>query len=97
MRLANVQEDQSAWKTQIKDVEKQIEDLLDRLLETENRTVMKKLEERIDTLERQKIVLAEPLARPAPKKQEMEDCIELSLKFLSSLWYIYENGNHAMK
>ena len=32
-----------------------------------------------------------------PPKGRLEECIELSLKFLSSPWKIYENGCYAMR
>lgn len=48
MRLAQAHSERDEWKRQLKALEKQINDLLDRLVETENRTVAKKLEECID-------------------------------------------------
>lgn len=81
----------------VKDAEKQIEGMIDRLVDTENRTVARKLEERIDTLERQKLVLAEKAAKNVPSKGRLEDCMELTLRFLSSPWNIYKNGTHAVQ
>ena len=97
MRAEQAREAQGEWKRQLRDAEKQIEELIDRLVETDNRTVAKKFEERIDKLERQKIVLAEKADKKVPSKARLEECMELTLKFLSSPWNIYQNGSHAAK
>ena len=60
-------------------------------------SVAKKLEERIDMLERQKLVMAEKAAIDVPSKGRLEDCMELTLRFLSSPWNIYKNGPHAVQ
>lgn len=66
----------------------QINDLLDRLMETRYRTVAQSLEERIDKLERQKRVLAEKATTDVPTKARLEECIELTLRSpLKSLEY----------
>jgi len=97
MRSAQAYAAQDEWKRQLKDAEKKIEGMIDRLVDTDNRTVARKLEERIDTLERQKLVLAEKAAKDVPSKGRLEDCMELTLRFLSSPWNIYKNGTHAVQ
>lgn len=97
MRSAQAHAARDEWKRQLKDAEKQIDDLIDRLVETQNRTVAQRLEERIDKLERQKIVLAEKAAKDVPTKARLEDCMELTLRFLSSPWNTYKNGSHAVQ
>ncbi|MCB1469978.1 MAG: recombinase family protein, partial [Rhizobiaceae bacterium] len=97
MRLAGAHAQQAEWKSQIKAAEKQIEDLLDRIVESGSASVVRALEKRVDTLERQKIVLAEKASKTLPPKGRLEECIELTLKFLSSPWNIYRNGDHATK
>ena len=97
MRSAQAHAARDEWKRQFKDAEKQVEGLIDRLVDTENRTVAKKLEERIDALERQKLVLAEKATKELPTKARLEDCMELTLRFLSSPWNIYKNGTHAVQ
>lgn len=51
----------------------------------------------LNKLERQKIVLNERLENSVPAKGRLEECIEISLYFLSSPWNIYENGDHMMR
>jgi site-specific DNA recombinase len=97
MRLASAQSDKEALKKQLGDVERQIENLLDRLVETDKASVVAACEARIDRLEREKLVLSERLEKTAPPKGRLEECIELALGFLASPWNIYKNGDHAMR
>ncbi|MEP3847439.1 MAG: recombinase family protein [Paracoccaceae bacterium] len=97
MRLATAQGDKDEFRKQYQDVNKQIEGLLDRIVEAKTESVVSAYEARIDKLERKKIVLNERLENSVPSKGRLEDCIELALKFLSSPWNIYKNGDHAMR
>lgn len=54
-------------------------------------------ESRIEKLEREKLVLHERIAKSVPPQGRLEDCIELSLQFLSSPWNIRKNGDFAMR
>lgn len=49
-----VLEDQSAWKGQIKSIKKEIEDTLDKIVEAENKSVIRAFEKRVDKLGKQK-------------------------------------------
>lgn len=82
---------------QVKGVEKQIDGMLDRIVETDNASVIAAYEKRIENLERQKIVLNEKMGRTVPPKGRQRECIELALKFLASPWNIYKNGGFAMQ
>lgn len=50
MRSQQAHAARDEWKRQLKDAERQINDLLDRLAETQNRPVAQRLEERIEKL-----------------------------------------------
>lgn len=54
-------------------------------------------ETRIEKFERDKLILNDKIAKSVPPKGPLEDCIELSLKFLSSPWNIWKNGDFAMR
>ncbi len=96
-RLNSVMDAQGEVKRQLKAVEKQIESLLDRIVDAGSQSVIKAYETRLAKLERQKIVLEEKTQTIVPKKGKLEECIELSLKFLSNPWDIYKNGSYAMR
>ena len=84
-------------KAQLKELEKQIEGLLDRIVDASSPSVISAYEGRIAKLEREKILLAERAARTVPPKGRFEEFIELSLEFLSKPWNLYENGSLALK
>ena len=97
MRLALAVNEKEALQQQIKDVNRQLENMLDRIVEASSASVVSAYESRIEKLEREKLVLHERIAKSVPPKGRLEDCIELSLKFLSSPWNIWKNGNFAMR
>jgi hypothetical protein len=97
MRLAAAGNEKSALQKQFTDVERQIGNLLDRVVDASSPSVVSAYETRIEKLEREKIVLAERVAKTVPPKGRLEDCIELALRFLANPWYIYENGDYVMR
>lgn len=96
-RFAIGQSEKTALKNQLDGLNGQIESLLDRIVETTNASVVSAYADKIDKLERDKILLRAKLDAVAPAKGRLEECIELSLRFLSSPWKIYKNGDFAMR
>jgi len=96
-RLADAHVSQGMIKRQLRDVQKQIDSLMDRIVEAESTSVVKAYEKRIDALEREKIVLAERALEIVPPKGRLEESIEHALTFLSSPWNIWKNGSLAMR
>ena len=96
-RFALAQGEKAALKDQLDDLDRQIESLLDRIVEASNASVVSAYENKIEKLERDKIVLKERLGNSVPEKGRFEDCMELALRFLSSPWKIYKNGDFAMR
>ncbi|MEM9099375.1 MAG: hypothetical protein AAGC79_12730 [Pseudomonadota bacterium] len=97
MRLGLAQEQRIAWQSKIKSLEREIEDLLDRIVDAQSRTVIRKLEERIDTLEKEQRILSERAAQALPESGQLEGCMELAMQFLASPWKIYKNGDYVLK
>ena len=54
-------------------------------------------EARIDKLEKHKMVLLERFETTTPIKGRLEECIELTLKFLSKPWNLYKNSDFVMR
>ncbi len=96
-RFVISQSEKAALKLQLDDLNRQIESLLDRVVEANNSAVVSAYENKIDKLERDKIVLRERIAEAVPDKGRFEDCMELAMRFLSSPWKIYKNGDFAMR
>ena len=97
MRLTEAHEAKDSVAKQIKELEKQIEGLLDRIVDASSPSVISAYEGRITKLERERILLTEKAARTVPPKGRFEEFIELSLEFLSKPWNLYENGSLALK
>ena len=97
MRLALALGEKKAFQEQIDDINRRLENMLDRIVEANNASVVSAYESRIEKLEREKLVLQERIGKSVPPKGRLEDCIELSLSFLSSPWNIWKNGDLAMR
>lgn len=82
---------------QLKDVEKQIEQMPDRILDASDPRVVRPDEGHIEELETRKCVLAEHKEDIVPPKGRLEDCIEPTLTFLSSPWSICKNWSYPMR
>lgn len=96
-RLELARAEREEWRRQADAADKSILELVDRMVETKNPTVIKAIEAKIEKLEREKIALVERAGEPLPNVAGFEDCIELALKFLSRPWDIYKNGSHAIR
>lgn len=97
MRLDQARMERDEWCKQLKAMEARIDDLLDRIVEAKSPSVIAAYEKRIEKLERDKLVLAEKAEKPLPNEGRLEECIELSLKFLARPWEIYKNGTYAVR
>ena len=97
MRLVIAHNEKEALRRQLEDLNRQLESMLDRIVEANSASVVSAYETRIEKLERDKIVLQERIAKSVPPKGRLEDCIELSLEFLSSPWNIWKNGDFALR
>ena len=84
MRLAVAHGEKGELEKQLKDVDRQIESLLDRIVDATSASVVSAYEARIEKLERHKIVLAERVETSVPPRGRLEDCIELALNFLAN-------------
>ena len=84
-------------KSEIKRIDKKIEELVDRIVETDNDRVAKAFEARIEKMEREKLVLEEITAKTGKPKHTYEELFELAMGFLASPWKIWTSGDFAMK
>lgn len=97
LRLSQAQQSKKMLSSQLKDIETQIEGLLDRILESSSASVVGAYEKRVEKLEREKLVLAEKAVQSVPPQGRLEEVIELALTFLANPWNIYEKGSFALK
>ncbi|AFO87169.1 putative resolvase [Phaeobacter inhibens 2.10] len=82
----------SALKRQIKELDKQQDSLVERLVETSNPKVIAALETKVAKLENDKLLLNDKLAQETQSVFPLGEIIELLRDFLSNPWNIYEKG-----
>lgn len=97
LRLTEAQREKDAITRHLADIDKHVEALLERIVESDNPVVVKAYETKIAKLERNKLILAEKAAQTVPPKGRLEEFIEPALHFLGNPWNLYENGSLAFK
>ena len=97
MRRADALGARKALEAQVIDTSKQIDNLLDRIMNSSSPSVIGAYEKRIEELEREKIRLAERAESAVPSEARLSEFIEPAMEFLASPWNIYKNGNFALK
>lgn len=79
-----------AGKRQIASVDKESEKLLDLIMASNNTTVIRKYEEKIEQHEHDKARLTEKLAKQAEPKGTFEEKLEPAITFLTNPWKLWE-------
>ena len=97
LRLAESYQHKDQITAQLRDTEKQVETLLERIVESDNPIVTRAYEAKIAKLERKRLLLAEKALQTVPAKGRLEEFIEPALNFLANPWNLYENGSLAFK
>ena len=97
MRLQKSSDAAMTVKANIRRMEKQIDQLLDRIVDTNNPSVISAYEKRIANLEHEKALATENLAKTGKPRHTFEESFEHALLFLSSPWKIWKNADLALK
>jgi len=84
-------------KRDIAQLDKQLDGLLDRVVESNNPTVINAYEKKIGKLERDKLVLVDKMDQKSKPKYTPEEIFELSMVFLANPWIIWKNGDLTLK
>ncbi len=79
-------------KRQHKELDKQQDALVERMVETSNPKVMAALENKIAKLDEKKLLLTDKLSQNTKPKGTLGEIIELLRNYLANHWNIYENG-----
>ncbi len=91
-RLEQAKHGMSTIKKDIIKTDKQIDQLLNRIVETENLTVVTAYEKKIAMLEKQKLISAEKLQNKEKPRHAFDELFELALQFLANPWNIWNSG-----
>lgn len=81
----------------IAQIDKQLDGLLVRIVETDNPSVIAAYEKKIEKLETDKVLLADKRGQNAQPKHTLDEIFELSMQFLANPWNIWVNGNLTLK
>ena len=93
MRLAQAAASAKTLRAGIVQLDRQIESLLDRIVESGNASVISAYEKRIAKLEREKVLANERLASNGKPRLTLEESFEHALRFLSSPWNLWHNSD----
>ena len=91
-RAAQAKAFASTCQREAAQIERQIEKLLDRVVEAGSESVMRAYEKRIAGLERQALVLREKAQSAAQPKQPFDELFELAISFLANPWNLWRSG-----
>ncbi len=93
-----LEQDRKNYQKRRKTIDEQINMLIDRTLEATNATVIAAYEKKIDSLEREKLSLAEKISpKSHPKLASEETRLELSLGFLANPLKTWHSGDFILK
>ena len=92
MLIAQGQDKRKQLERQLKDTEAKIEQLLDRIVETDSPAVIAAYEKRITRLEQQKLLAAEKLENAGQPKRGFGESFELALNFLANPQKLWASG-----
>ena len=96
-RAAQINETRKALRREMLALERQIDGFLNRLVDASSPATIKAYERKIDQLERDKLLASEKLENSLQPRVTAPQMIELSLRFLSNPWKIWEKGDLALK
>ncbi|GLO72457.1 hypothetical protein MACH17_39740 [Phaeobacter inhibens] len=92
-RAGQMEADKRLIRTERNQLEKQIEGLLDRVVDADSPTLITAYEKRIEKMEREKLILDEKLQNQGKPMHTFEQMFEHALKFLSNPWKLWKSGN----
>ncbi len=78
-------------------LQKQIDRLLERIVETDNASVITAYENRIAALERQKLVVNDDIENRGKPKRAFDEMFELAFTFLSNPWNLWNSGQMHLR
>lgn len=86
-----------ALKEELTTAQNQIDNLLDRIVETTNVSVVNAYENKIATLEQSKLGTLEKIRNTGKRKHTFDDLFELAIEFLLNPWNLWVSGNTTLR
>lgn len=97
LRQKQMGSDVEALKEKIGVLERKIDTLADRIFETESEAVIAAYEKRIETAEREKLILIDQIDKASTSRVMFSDVYEPAMAFLSNPWKLWESGSLKMR
>lgn len=91
-KLDSSKEEKTHLRVEISNVEKKVSQLLERIMDAENTTVIKAYEGKLDSLERKKLILREKIEKCGTPIRDYQSSFQTALKFLANPWNLWETG-----
>jgi site-specific DNA recombinase len=91
-RAKEAKERRTALKLEKVDVEKKISQFLDRIVDADSAPVIGAYERKIGELERDKLILAENIAKCGTPARDYDEVFQTAMTFLANPWNLWETG-----
>ena len=79
-------------RLEIGQIERKLAQVVDRLVEADSGAIVRAYEQKVDELERQKLILAEKIAQCGTPARDYQSTFQTALKFLANPWNLWETG-----
>lgn len=96
-RKAQMESISAALSREVTKIEKDIDEFLNRIVDTQNSSVIAAYENKIATLEREKLLATEKLEKSRLPARGKREVLELSLQFLSNPWKLWASGSITLQ
>lgn len=90
-RMKGLKGRQQSLEAQVVSIDRQIEKLLDRILDADSPTVSKAFEQRIDTLEKERLLITEKVAQCGRPTGDFDASFRTAMDFLSNPWNLWNS------
>ena len=89
----NAEQSRKVIEKELGEVDRKIEQLLDRIVDADSPTVIAAYERRIAEFESNKLLLREKMAQAGQPKKDFDETFRNALAFLASPWNLWNNGS----
>lgn len=91
-RHAQAKEAIASGNREITRLESEIEKILNRIMSASNDAIVQRYEQKVEIMERQKLLMAETVSKHAAPASTFEEKLEPALRFLSNPYKLWQNG-----
>ncbi len=92
-RKEQIEAVKDALGREVSKIEKDIDEFLDRIVNTQNASVLKAYENKIAALEKKKLLTVEKMEKSKLPPKSKREVLELSLQFLANPWKLWDSGS----